>query len=88
MLAELWYCASGGTEEAVSFIPAEFASGGGFSEVAPQPAWQTAAVSAFINSTSGKQTPGSYYNAAGRGFPDIAAVGNNVLIWMGGSDQG
>jgi len=86
--AEFWYCGSGGTEEAVSFIPAEFASGGGFSEVAARPVFQNNAVWAFLNSSEAKQTPPTYYNRHGRGFPDLAALGNNILIWTGGSESG
>jgi len=85
--AEFWYCASGGTEEAVSYDPAGFASGGGFSEVAPRPAWQNVAVLTFLNSTAAKKTPTSYFNTKGRGFPDLAAFGTNILIWAGGEDQ-
>eukprot|EP01127_Copromyxa_protea_P016095 TRINITY_DN4726_c0_g1_i2.p1 TRINITY_DN4726_c0_g1~~TRINITY_DN4726_c0_g1_i2.p1 ORF type:complete len:563 (-),score=125.11 TRINITY_DN4726_c0_g1_i2:77-1765(-) len=86
--AEYWWCGSGGTEEAVSFIPAQFASGGGFSEIAPQPSWQADAVAAFLNSTAAKKTPTSYFNTKGRGFPDMAALGNNILIWSEGGSSG
>jgi len=73
-------CASGGTETAVSFAQAHFASGGGFSVVAPRPDYQSAAVSAYLASGVALP-PASYYNAAGRGFPDIAAFGSAILIY-------
>jgi len=80
-------CASGGYEEAVSYNQARFASGGGFSFVAPTPAYQQAAVNTYL--TSGVTLPpSSYYNGKGRGFPDLAAFGSNVLISTGGSIEG
>jgi len=72
----------GGTETAVSFQQASFASGGGFSVVAAQPDYQTAAVAAYIASGV-KLPPASYYNGQGRGFPDVAALGSAVLIYDG-----
>ena len=52
-------------------------SGGGFSNVATQPAWQSAAVSAFLS--SGAMTPGSgNFNPTMRGYPDVSALGHNV----------
>jgi tripeptidyl-peptidase-1 len=77
-------CGSGGTEEAVSYDQANYASGGGFSYVAAQPAYQATAVNAYLN--SGVQLPpASYFNASGRGFPDVAGLGSQVLIVDGGS---
>jgi len=80
-----WWCGAGGVEQAVSYAQAGFASGGGFSWVASMPTWQRTAVQKFLNSSQAKQTPASYYNAQGRAFPDMAAMGSNVLIWMGGT---
>jgi len=75
---------SGGYEEAVSYAQANFASGGGFSNVASVPSYQSAATKAYL--ASGVTLPPSgYYNANGRGFPDIAAFGSNVLISSQGS---
>jgi len=76
-------CASGGYEESVSYGQANFASGGGFSNIAVTPAFQKAAVQAYLN--SGTQLPPSgYFNPNGRGFPDLAAFGSNVLILSNG----
>jgi tripeptidyl-peptidase-1 len=77
-------CASGGIEVCVSFAQARFASGGGFSDISPAPVHQKNAISAYLS--SGVQLPpSSYFNAAGRGFPDLAAFGSNVLIVDGGN---
>jgi len=77
-------CASGGTEEAVSYDQAQYASGGGFSNVAIRPGYQSAFVQAYFS--SGVQLPpASYYNQTGRGFPDVAGLGSQVLIVDGGS---
>jgi len=80
-------CASGGYEEAVSYTQAHFASGGGFSWVAPAPAHQRAAVTNYLKSGVALP-PASYFNAAGRGFPDLAAFGSNVLISSEGAIEG
>jgi subtilase family serine protease len=76
-------CASGGDETAVSYDQAQFASGGGFSWVAAQPSYQTKAVAAYMASGV-KLPPAAVYNASGRGYPDVAAFGSNVLIESGG----
>jgi len=80
-------CASGGYEEAVSYAQARFASGGGFSFVASTPSWQATNVKNYLNSGVALP-PASYYNAQGRGFPDVAAFGSNVLISSGGTIEG
>lgn len=77
-------CASGGSEEAVSYAQSNFASGGGFSFVAPAPSYQTAAIAAYLKSGV-KLPPSGYYNSKGRGFPDVAALGSQILIIDGGS---
>lgn len=57
-------------------------SSGGFSNVFTQPSYQASAVSAFLtklgNTNAGK------FNRAGRAFPDVAAMGDNVEIVSGG----
>jgi len=76
-------CASGGTETAVSYDVANFASGGGFSNYAPMPSYQTAAVAAYLK--SGVQLPpATYFNASNRAYPDVGAIGTAVLIYQGG----
>jgi tripeptidyl-peptidase-1 len=78
-----WSCISGGTEVCVSYAISEFTSGGGFSVYAAQPSYQTAAIKGYL--TSGVTLPtASYFNASGRGYPDVAAFGHNCLIYSGG----
>jgi len=75
-----WSCASGGQETAVSFDQSSFASGGGFSDIASRPSYQDAAVKAYF--ASGVKLPGTkYYNANGRGLPDVASLGSAILIY-------
>jgi len=76
-------CFSGGNEVAVSFDVASFASGGGFSLYAAQPIWQQAAVSAYLKSGVALP-PSTYFNASNRAYPDVAAIGNAVMIDQGG----
>lgn len=80
-------------EVAVSRFP----SGGGFSNIYPQPSYQADAVNTYLT----KHTPpykayetsdnssvganGGVYNKAGRGYPDIAAVGDNIVIFNAGN---
>eukprot|EP01127_Copromyxa_protea_P003473 TRINITY_DN1328_c0_g2_i3.p1 TRINITY_DN1328_c0_g2~~TRINITY_DN1328_c0_g2_i3.p1 ORF type:complete len:593 (-),score=167.96 TRINITY_DN1328_c0_g2_i3:35-1813(-) len=79
-------CASAGVEECVSYDQAGFASGGGFSKIAPIPAHQRTAVANYFK--SGVKLPQkSYYNPDGRGFPDVSAFGSNILIYTTGSIQ-
>lgn len=59
-----------------------FASGGGFSSLFPRPAYQNGVVDAYVQSLDGDFAP--YFNAAGRGYPDIAAQGQRfVTVWNG-----
>lgn len=82
-------------EVAVSRFP----SGGGFSNIYARPSYQNAAVTKYFStadpgypyySTSGTNNPSAavygsgIYNRAGRGYPDAAAVGDNVLIFNNG----
>jgi len=58
-----------------------------FSFVASTPTYQQANVRSYLNSGVALP-PSSYYNAQGRGFPDIAAFGSNVLISTQGTIEG
>lgn len=85
--------ANGDEEVAVS----RFASGGGFSNIYPQPSYQADAVNTYLtqhtpsyksyNTTDNADigASGGVYNAAGRGYPDVAAIGDNVLIYHAGA---
>lgn len=73
-----------------------FASGGGFSNIYKRPDYQKAAVQAYFdtvdvpypyyksvhNDSFGAN--GGIYNRIGRAYPDVAAVGDNVLIFNKG----
>lgn len=92
-------CSSSGVEHAVSYEFSGFASGGGFSNVAARPAYQTAAIAAYFQTApglpdpillpsltvTGKLAPASHFNMSGRGYPDIAAAGEAILVWEGGA---
>ncbi|KAA1475900.1 family S53 protease [Dentipellis sp. KUC8613] len=56
----------------------DFISGGGFSSWFPRPSYQSTAVPAFLSSLG--STYQGKYNASGRGFPDLAAAGENIAI--------
>merc|ERR1719456_1166105 len=74
-------CASGGTEVAVSSQVAGFTSGGGFSTYTPMPSYQKDAVTAYLNSGV-TLPPSTYYNGSHRGYPDVAAMGNNFAVYL------
>jgi len=61
--------------------------GGGFSDTFTQPSWQSSAVSTYLSTAS--LPPSRYYNSAGRGYPDVAALGgtNNpyFVAYSGGA---
>jgi len=74
-------CASGGTEVAVSQPVAGFTSGGGFSTYTPRPSYQDAAVEGYFSSGV-ELPPSTYYNSSNRGYPDVAALGNNFAVYL------
>lgn len=63
-----------GTEKLASF------SGGGFSWHFSTPDWQKSAVQSYIQN-NGKSLPDQkYWNAGGRGYPDVSAFGVGFLV--------
>ncbi len=60
-------------ELAVSF------SSGGFSSLHPRPAWQEAAVSGYLKTIGSTYAP--FFNASNRGIPDVAAQGNDFIVY-------
>lgn len=68
----------GGTQ---SFSPeaAWKGSSGGFSNYYPRPAYQDAAVSAYLASTGTANA--ARWNTSGRAFPDIAAKADDIVIY-------
>merc|ERR1719343_1622075 len=75
-------CASGGIEVAVSSQEAGFTSGGGFSTYTAMPSYQKEVVDTYLTKMSSELPPASYFNATNRAYPDVAAMGNNFLIYM------
>lgn len=74
-----------------------FASGGGFSNIYPIPSYQAAAVANYF-ATSPPPYPsysstnndsfgagGGIFNRNGRGYPDVSAVGDNIVIFNMGA---
>jgi tripeptidyl-peptidase-1 len=57
-------------------------SAGGFSNVFPVPDYQASVVQSYL-STLGNTFAGRF-NTSGRGFPDVAAYGQNVQVFTGG----
>mmetsp|Transcript_2143 Transcript_2143/g.5035 ORF Transcript_2143/g.5035 Transcript_2143/m.5035 type:complete len:601 (-) Transcript_2143:91-1893(-) len=78
-------CAGAGEEVVCSTqTGALITSGGGFSNDAPRPSYQDAAVKAWLASDS-LRPPRSDWNAAGRGYPDISTLGHQYAIVMSGN---
>jgi len=76
-------CGVGGVEEAVSYSVAGFTSGGGFSNLTKMPAWQKTAVHEYLTTAPASALPpAGYFNKAGRAYPDVAALGNNFLVYV------
>merc|ERR1712166_159181 len=68
----------GGTDFATYDIGDETAwdaGGGGFSDTFAQPSWQADAVKGYLASPDAALPPASFYNASGRAYPDVAALG-------------
>ena len=72
----------GATQNVNPEIAADFSSGG-FSNYFDIPSYQSSAVSSFLSAIG--STNSGKFNASGRGFPDVAAIGVDVEIVSGGS---
>lgn len=55
-------------------------SGGGFSTLFSQPAYQVAQVQNYLKQQSGNLPPQQYWNATGRSYPDVAAFSENFWV--------
>lgn len=72
-------CAGSGVE-VVSQVPDAFiTSGGGFSNVAPTPSWQTSQVQGYLNSGA-LLPPVTEFNSSGRAYPDLTALAHHFMI--------
>jgi tripeptidyl-peptidase-1 len=60
-------------------------SGGGFSFFFNQPAYQAQAVAKYL-STAPNLPPTNLFNTKGRGYPDVAVMGHNYPIVIGGQE--
>lgn len=71
-----------------SYAKASGFSGGGFSDVHTAPAFQAAAIAKYkaTAAAAGTLPAARYFNATGRGIPDVAAVGEQFHIISGGRD--
>lgn len=88
--------AIGVTGKPTEMAPTRFGSGGGFSNIYPTPSYQRKAVSYYLkNNTppypsyniSNNDEVGDkegIFNSAGRAYPDVSAVGENIVIYNKG----
>ena len=77
-------CLGAGTETVCSkSTGALITSGGGFSEYTPRMQYQDKVVSEYLKESS-NLPPAGAFNASGRGFPDIAALGHQYYIELNG----
>ena len=74
------------TETAVGVADEEYYSGGGFSNYWPTPFYQESTVAKYLANSppySNLTVYGTpYYNKSGRGYPDVAAIGLNILLYV------
>lgn len=80
------YLTSVGATTGISPEKAATLSSGGFSNYWGVPDYQTDAAKTYL-SALGSTNKGKY-NVSGRGFPDVAAQGQNVQIVVSGSTEG
>ena len=78
-----WVTSVGGTANFAPETAVErFASGAGFSNYFPAPAYQQNTVNKYVHSLDGQFD--GLYNKTGRAYPDVAAQGNHdVIVWAG-----
>ncbi|RLN62198.1 hypothetical protein BBJ29_002347, partial [Phytophthora kernoviae] len=58
-------------------------SGGGFSNIYPIPEYQRSAVERYLTTRNIPTRP-DFFNASGRAYPDVAALGAGYLVYMNG----
>lgn len=75
-------CVNGTTEAMTTKFATGWTSGSGFTHWTPTPDWQKSHVEKYLN--SGVQLPNStYFNANGRGYPDLSTFGHNCAMYFG-----
>lgn len=80
--ADCPYVTSVGATASYSRTAGADLSAGGFSNYFARPSWQDNAIGEYIAALNGSHA--GWYNASGRGIPDIAAVGSRIAISGGG----
>lgn len=75
------YVTSVGATASYSTVAGADFSAGGFSNYFARPTWQEDAASVYITALNGSHA--GWYNASGRGIPDIAAIGSRIQIGGG-----
>lgn len=82
-----WVTTVGATD--TSYAKATSFSSGGFSNVHPSPAYQAAAIAAYkaAAAAGGTLPPADVWNATGRAFPDVSAVGEGFRIVVNGQTE-
>jgi tripeptidyl-peptidase-1 len=92
--ASPYITAVGGTDFTTYAIGDETAwdaGGGGFSDTFAQPSWQSDAVKGYLASKDADLPPASFWNASGRAYPDVAALGGQktpYCVATGGRFEG
>jgi tripeptidyl-peptidase-1 len=80
------YVTSVGSTRYIQPEVAVFFSSGGFSNIWSRPAYQDLAISTYFKQLGSKNA--GFYNVSGRGFPDVAAQGQNFRVIDKGVDKG
>lgn len=76
-------CAGPGTEVAWGGQAGGGATGGGFSDISPQPSYQQAVVAEWL-AGSALRPPSQFFNTTGRAYPDISAMAIQLAFYFGG----
>jgi len=61
-----------------------FTTGGMFSALLPRPQWQDNVVQEYLSGLDGTLPPDSWFNRSGRAYNDVATLGSNIQIILGG----
>lgn len=72
-------CATGVEERGVWFNKTHWTTGGAFTHWDTQPSWQTEVVKQYLQANI-TMPQSQYFNANGRAYPDVSAVGHNCLV--------
>lgn len=73
------------TSVSMTFGGTPWTTGGAFSNHIPQPSWQAEAVAQYFANVNKNELPPSGWNAKGRAYADLSAIGFNLMMVMGGT---